>query len=98
VQHPAGGNWEVTLMPEQYYFNLTDGEQVIHDEDGVQASDLRSAMLSAVEALEELGSEIASSGSWHLPWQGWRLEIVDGSGRSLQSIPLARLVESGVPH
>ena len=37
LQHPAGGNWEVTLMLEHYYFNLTDGEQVIHDEDGVQA-------------------------------------------------------------
>ncbi|KFG69310.1 hypothetical protein JH26_10750 [Microvirga sp. BSC39] len=69
----------------RYYFNLTDGETVIWDQEGVEASSLQAAVISAMEAVEELRSQDASNSD---EWQGWRLEIVDAAGRAVQSIPL----------
>ncbi len=69
----------------RYYFNLTDGESVIRDEDGVKASSLQAAVISAMEAVEELRAQDASNSD---EWQGWKLEIVDAAGRAVQSIPL----------
>ena len=45
-------------------------------------------IVSALEAVEELRAQ-APAGSE--AWQGWRLEIVDGSGRAVQVIPLDAL-------
>ena len=75
-------------MPVRYYFNLTDGHQVIHDPDGVQLSSLRSAMLYAFEVVEELGHETSSLSVW----RGWTLEILDGSGCKLSRVALDDLV------
>jgi hypothetical protein len=67
------------------FFNLTDGAMLICDEVGVEAASIETAMGYAFEAIEELRAEDASSGEES---RGWRLEIVDASGRMLQSIPL----------
>ena len=75
----------------RYYFNLTDGETVIRDEEGVEASSLQAAVISAMEAVEELRAQDASNAD---EWRGWRLEIVDAAGRAVQSIPL----DSSVSH
>ncbi len=75
----------------RYYFNLTDGETVIRDEEGVEASSLQAAVISAIEAVEELRAQDLSHSD---EWQGWRLEIVDAAGRAVQSIPL----NSSAPH
>jgi hypothetical protein len=72
------------LMPSRYYFNLTDGDEVIRDEDGIEVSDVRTALLYAFEAIAELRQEDAALSEW----QGWRLDIIDGSGNLIQSIPL----------
>lgn len=72
-------------MPSRYYFNLTDGDEVIRDEDGIEVPDVRVALIHAFEAIEELrGEDISFSGEW----QGWRLDVVDGSGNLIQSLPL----------
>ena len=81
-----------TLTPDpsalvRYYFILTDGETMIRDEEGVEASSLQAAVISAIEAVEELRAQDASNSD---EWQGWRLEIVDAAGRAVQSIPLDR--------
>ncbi|GEO19256.1 hypothetical protein MAE02_69520 [Microvirga aerophila] len=69
----------------RYYFNLTDGETMIRDEEGVEASSIQVAVLSAMEAVEELrGQEPLDSDDW----QGWRLEIVDATGQAVQTVPL----------
>jgi hypothetical protein len=69
----------------RYYFNLTDGEIMIRDEEGIETASIQAAVLAAMEAVEELR---AQDPSYSDEWQGWRLEIVDPSGRAVQMIPL----------
>lgn len=69
----------------RYYFNLTDGETMIRDEEGIEAASIQAAMISAIEAAEELRAQDPSNSD---EWQGWRLEIVDASGQAVQTIPL----------
>jgi hypothetical protein len=72
-------------MPMRCYFNLTDGIDIISDDEGVEVSCPDEALLHACTAVEELRDEDSLSSS---AWQGWWLEIVDGSGVSLKSLPL----------
>lgn len=72
----------------RYYFNLTDGEIMIRDEEGIETASIQAAVLSALEAVEELRAQDPSHSD---EWQGWRLEIVDASGRAVQMIPLHAL-------
>jgi hypothetical protein len=74
--------------PVRYYFNLTNGDVMIRDEEGVEASSVQAAVISAVEAVEELRAQDPTDSH---EWQGWRLEIVDASGQALQTIPLDAL-------
>ena len=69
----------------RYYFNLTDGDVMIRDEAGIEASSLQAAVISAMEAVEELRAQDPLTSD---EWRGWRLEIVDASGQAVQSIPL----------
>jgi hypothetical protein len=71
--------------PVRYYFNLTNDHEVIHDDEGMELSDLRSAVTSAIEAIRELKGEDPLSSH---EWRGWRLEIVDEAGQIVQSISL----------
>ena len=82
-------------MPLRYFFNLTDGYEVIPDEDGIEVSDDRAALIQAFEAIEELRRESnASQGEW----EGWRLNIVDGSGRLIHSLALDDAAPDQSPH
>ena len=72
-------------MPSRYYFNLTDGDEVIRDEDGIEVADARTALIRAFEAVAELRQEDAAASG---EWQGWRLDIIDGSGDLIHSLPL----------
>jgi hypothetical protein len=72
-------------VAERYYFNLTNGAVMIRDEEGVEASSIQAAVISAMEAVEELRAQDPSNSD---EWHGWRLEIVDASGQAVQSIPL----------
>jgi hypothetical protein len=76
--------WKLLMLPH-YYFNLTNGHEVIPDEIGIEVSDARTALIHAFEAIEELRREADTSQS---EWEGWRLNIVDGSGRLIHSLPL----------
>src|SRR5215218_4488092 len=72
----------------RYYFNLTNGEAMIRDEEGIEASSLQAAVISAMEAVEELRAQDPLNSD---EWQGWRLEIVDAEGRAVHAIPLDAL-------
>jgi hypothetical protein len=72
-------------MSSRYYFNLTDGEVVIRDEEGILVSDVQAALVSALEVVRELRAEDPSVAA---EWQGWRLEIVDEAGRVIESLSL----------
>jgi hypothetical protein len=52
------------------------------------ASSLQEAIISAVEAIEELRSQDPLNSD---EWQEWRLEIIDASGQAVQTIPLDAL-------
>jgi hypothetical protein len=73
------------LMPFRYYFNLANGDEVIRDEDGIEAPDVRTALIHAFEAIAELRQEDGPASS---ELQGWRLDILDGAGHLIQSFPL----------
>lgn len=69
----------------RYYFNLANGETMIRDAEGIAASSIQAAVLSAMEAVEELRAQNPLNSD---EWQGWWLEIVDDLGRAVQTIPL----------
>jgi hypothetical protein len=72
----------------RYYFNLTNGETMIRDEEGIEASSIQAAVVSAMEAVEELRAQDPSNSE---EWRGWWLEVVDASGQAVQAIPLDAL-------
>ncbi|WP_457094378.1 DUF6894 family protein [Microvirga sp. P5_D2] len=95
---PAEGRTEIDLstgsltgsaqghsVSARYYFNLTNGETMIRDDEGIAASSIQAAVLSAMEAVEELRAQDPLHSD---EWQGWWLEIVDVSGRAVQTLPL----------
>jgi hypothetical protein len=69
----------------RHYFNLTNGEVVIRDEEGTEVSSMESALISAMEMIEELRAEDPFSAD---EWQGWRLEIINSAGQMVHSMPL----------
>ena len=72
-------------MAAHYFFNLTDGHDVIPDEIGIEVSDDRAALIHAFEAVEELRREADASPE---EWRGWWLNIMDASGRLVHSLAL----------
>jgi len=85
---PLNGSASGLSVSARYYFNLTNGDSMIRDEEGIVASSLQAAAVSAMEAVEELRAQDPSNSD---EWQGWRLEIVDASGQAVQTIPLDAL-------
>ena len=69
----------------RYYFHLTNGEALIRDEEGTEVSSMQSALISAMEMIEELRAEDPSAAD---EWLGWWLEVVDASGRMVHHMPL----------
>ena len=69
----------------RYYFHLTNGEALIRDEEGTEVSSMQSALISAMEMIEELRSEDPSAAD---EWQGWWLEIADSTGQTVHTMPL----------
>jgi hypothetical protein len=67
------------------YFHLVNGQESIPDDTGIEVSDLTTAQDMALQAIEDIREEAIQQGA---SWQGWRLDIVDRSGRILLSIPL----------
>ena len=85
---PLNGSASGLSVSARYYFNLTNGDSMIRDEEGIVASSLQAAAVSAMEAVEELRAQDPSNSD---EWQGWRLEIVDASGQAVQITPLDAL-------
>jgi len=81
---PASG----LSVPARYHFNLTDGDSIIRDEEGIEASSIQAAVVAAMEAVEEIRAQDPLNSD---EWQGWQLEIVDASGQAVQVIPLDAL-------
>ena len=78
-------------QPMLYFFNLTDGDEVIHDEQGLHVRDFYAAVTSAMEAIAELRQEALP---YPHQWQAWTLEITDPTGCIVISIPLEAKFEA----
>ena len=72
-------------MSSRFFFNLTNGEDMIYDEEGVLVTDLQAAVIYALEVVQELRAEDPFSAT---EWQGWRLDITDDTGRVIESLAL----------
>jgi hypothetical protein len=66
------------------FFHLTNGRDLILDEDGIEVADVEKARREAQETVEELNDEFDRR-----DWTGWYLEVTDPSGVVLIRISLA---------
>jgi Domain of unknown function (DUF6894) len=66
------------------FFHLTNGRDLIPDEDGIEVADVEKARQEARETVEELHDEFDRR-----DWTGWYLEVTDASGTVLIRISLA---------
>ena len=73
-----------------YYFNLTDGDKVICDNEGLYLPSVHAAVTSAIKAIAELRLEDPSDSS---EWQDWTLEITNPTGWIVRSISLESRAE-----
>jgi len=71
--------------PSRYFFNITNGREIIPDVDGIELADINSVMVYVFEMIDQMKSEPDASRE---DWLGWRLEIADTSGRRVHSVPL----------
>jgi len=62
-----------------------NSHEEILDGEGIEVADLEDAKAQALLAINELRDEAMEVGA---SWHGWRLEIVDASGRVLASLSL----------
>ncbi|KMO41109.1 hypothetical protein VQ03_13375 [Methylobacterium tarhaniae] len=71
-------------MPQRYFFNLVGPASAIEDPTGVEADTPDQA---EAEARAVIG-EMRTAGDLPILGGGWQLEIRDGAGRLVRSIPL----------
>jgi hypothetical protein len=64
---------------------LVNGPESILDDVGIEVSDLTTPQGMALQAIDDIQEEAIQQGASR---HGWRLDIVDRSGRILLSIPL----------
>jgi hypothetical protein len=64
---PSRGAAPSIAVQARYHFNLTDGETMIRDEEGIVACSLQAAVVSAPEAIEELRAHDPAHAN---EWQG----------------------------
>lgn len=78
------------LEPEQlassrFFFHLVSDDEVIRDETGVHLATEGGVPLCAARAIAELQQE----GFFAVrAWQGWQIDITDGAGQTILSVPL----------
>ncbi len=72
-------------MTHRFYFDLENDDEIIRDDEGVEASNLEQAIIVADAVLKEMqGSKDAIAAK-----DGWTLIIRDKSGSSLKKLPVA---------
>ncbi|GEO19174.1 DUF6894 family protein [Microvirga aerophila] len=67
------------------YFHLVNGHGFIPDETGLDVPDIEMAQHQALKAIQELRQEAGQTAE---EWSGWRINVVDASGRVLLSLRL----------
>jgi hypothetical protein len=72
-------------MP-RYYFNLTNGEQVLSNHKGIDLPGNAAARADAVALASDLKHGAAMPG-WD--WTGWFVAIIDQHGHKVDEVPIA---------
>jgi hypothetical protein len=80
-------------MSGRYFFRLVSPHEVIPDEEGVDMSTGEEALSQILQAVNEFIKEALSCDEW----QGWSLEITDGIGSMVLSIPLTDFDQTRSP-
>jgi Domain of unknown function (DUF6894) len=70
-----------------YFFHLSNGQEILPDEDGIELADAQAAHSEAVAAVRELTDP--ERGNEGKLWSGWRMNVVDASGTGLLEIDMA---------
>jgi hypothetical protein len=73
------------------FFHLVHAKDVIHDDVGIELSDLGEARQAALHTVLEMG---ASDPEVAMTWRGWGLSVTDRHGQRLFSITLDALGKS----
>ena len=71
-------------MSKRLYFDLTNGQDIIRDPEGVDASGLDEAIGEAQAVLDEMSGNAAFT-----PEDSWQLMIRDEDGAILKTLPLS---------
>jgi hypothetical protein len=69
--------------PVRYFFHLVSDYEVIPDEGGVDLWNDEDTLFHIIEALGEFIKDDRSN-----EWQGWCIEVADGTGQTVLSVPL----------
>jgi hypothetical protein len=73
-------------VTERFYFDIENGTVTIHDEEGVEADDLNSALEEARSVIIEMVDEIAED----VPGETWILVVRDAAGALVARLPIKK--------
>ena len=71
------------------YFNLSDGNEFLVDEEGVEVVSLDLAQTETLQAILELSRETVAAG---FDWGDWTLNMTDAAGQVLQTIAIRQVI------
>jgi hypothetical protein len=71
-------------MSALFFFDLVCGDEVIRDDEGVEARDLDQALAEARSAIAEIADEMIEDGSG----QPWEMIVRDETGVPLRCLPI----------
>jgi hypothetical protein len=71
-------------MSARFFFDLVCGDEVIRDEEGVEARDLDQALTEARSTVAEMADEVAEDSSG----QPWVLIVRDDTGALVGRLPI----------
>jgi hypothetical protein len=70
-----------------YFFHLTDGNDVLPDEDGLELTDAQAARNEVHAAVHELTRPVNGTGPG---WDGWSVRVVDDTGWQVAQVAVDR--------
>ncbi|MCJ2142769.1 DUF6894 family protein [Methylobacterium sp. E-066] len=71
-------------MSERFYFDIENGEEILLDEEGVEASSLEEAMNEARSVIEEMAAEVTGDN----PGDLWTLVVRASDGSLVGRLPI----------
>ncbi|MHB2207024.1 DUF6894 family protein [Methylobacterium sp. CM6257] len=76
---------EAALFP-RFFFDVSNGEDGISDEEGVEAADLGEALTEAQNVIAEMADDVIKAG----PGRSWTLIVRDEAGSIVGRLPINR--------